>query len=429
MSQTKKITSLTDEQEARIGEFVERWTRIGLCTDPADRPRAEAAIRDMYRQGGLEPPTTIVWCGSPLSQFLTGAIILDSRLMESIGRDCQESVLEIVQDSVGYSVLDDVYACVGDSVGVTVRDGIRDSVWYSAYYSFLDSIADNVRTSVWGSVENSVENSVLDSVATSVWCTVWDTVWDRIYDSVATSVRNSVQNSVQNSVRDSVRDRIRDSVWDSIHGAHDAHEFALYRCFHDVVGLVDETSKLSGLWELAQSAGWALPYRSICWVSERHHILSRDERGRLHCDIGPAVEYPDGWAIYASHGVRVPRYVIEHPKQIDIARIETETNAEVRRVMIERYRQGEEINGGAAYIRDCGATLLDHDERYGTLWRRDLPNDEPIVMIEVVNSTPEPDGRFKRYWLRVPPGMTTAREAVAWTFDMPTEEYAPVKET
>jgi hypothetical protein len=85
---------------------------------------------------------------------------------------------------------------------------------------------------------------------------------------------------------------------------------------------------------------------------------------------------------------------------ITIARIDQETNAEVRRVMIERYRHGEEIHGVAAFTRDAGGERLDHDECYGTLWRRNIPNDEPIVMIEVVNRTREPDGRFKHYWLR-----------------------------
>jgi hypothetical protein len=34
----------------------------------------------------------------------------------------------------------------------------------------------------------------------------------------------------------------------------------------------------------------------------------------------------------------------------------------------------------------------------------------------VVNSTPEQDGTYRRYLLRVPPTTRTAREAVAWTF-------------
>jgi hypothetical protein len=44
-------------------------------------------------------------------------------------------------------------------------------------------------------------------------------------------------------------------------------------------------------------------------------------------------------------------------------------------------------------------------------------------MLEVVNSTPEPDDSFKDYFLRVPPNARTAREAVAWTFDVPERKY------
>ncbi len=80
-------------------------------------------------------------------------------------------------------------------------------------------------------------------------------------------------------------------------------------------------------------------------------------------------------------------------------------------------------------MRDAGGKVLDDDPRYGTLWRRRFRGDEPIVMIEVINRTREPLGGFKRYWLRVPPTIRTAREAVAWTFNMPARQYAPVIET
>jgi hypothetical protein len=62
---TKKIESLTPEQEARFPEFVDRWLKIGLCTDPVDRPKAEAAIRLCYIKTNLKPPDEIVWCLSP----------------------------------------------------------------------------------------------------------------------------------------------------------------------------------------------------------------------------------------------------------------------------------------------------------------------------------------------------------------------------
>jgi hypothetical protein len=394
------IERLTDAQKARAAEFRDRWMQIGLCTDPADRPRAEAAIRQIYRLGGLEPPVRIVWCGSPLSQGLTRSIMVANKPIENLW------------ESVGTNVRHHI-----DWGDTNRRSSVSHSIWQSVGDRVEERIRATVRNNVWASVADSAGAIVKDNVADSVW------------DSVRVSVGDRVWDGIEATARDGVCVGLRASVEASVYGSHDAAWLAFHHYFYEVLGLTDQAGSLPGLWELAQSAGWALPHQNICWVSERHHILSRDDRGRLHCNTGPACAYPDGWAIYAVHGVRVPRYVIEDPAQIDVARIGAETNAEIRRVMIERYRHGENVSGSAAYVRDSGAKRLDHDERFGTLWRRDLPNDEPIVMIEVINSTPEPDGRFKRYWLRVPPGTKTAHEAVAWTFGVPAKDYAPTVET
>jgi hypothetical protein len=120
-------------------------------------------------------------------------------------------------------------------------------------------------------------------------------------------------------------------------------------------------------------------------------------------------------------GVCVPGYVVERPAEISVQKIDGEKDAGVRRVMIERYRHGEGISGRAAFIRDTGGERLHHDEPYGTLWRRNVPGEEPVVMVEIVD-------HGKRYWRRVPPNMTTAQEAVAW-IRVSTKDYAPAVET
>jgi hypothetical protein len=186
--------------------------------------------------------------------------------------------------------------------------------------------------------------------------------------------------------------------------------------------LREQTEKLAALTEQARSAGWYLPHEHICWVSERHSLLERDGQGRLHSIAGPAVLYPDGWAIYAVHGVRVPERVVMASDQLTPPEIIGERNAEIRRVMIELF-------GQERFLRESEAKVVDTDETIGTLWRVSLPNDEPLVMVEVENSTPEPDGSIRRYYLRVPPQIETARAAVAWTFDMPEQDYQVVMET
>jgi hypothetical protein len=125
--------------------------------------------------------------------------------------------------------------------------------------------------------------------------------------------------------------------------------------------------------------------------------------------------------VYAWHGVIVHQDVIERPETLSADMIDRCVNAEVRRVMIERY-------GQSRYLLESGATAV-HEDDFGVLYRKELANDEPLVMVKVVNSTPEPDGTFKDYFLRVPPNMETAKQAVAWTFGMSEHEYEPEKQT
>ncbi len=115
--------------------------------------------------------------------------------------------------------------------------------------------------------------------------------------------------------------------------------------------------------------------------------------------------------------------------------IDEHDNAEVRRVMIDRM-------GRQRYLELAGARRV-HEDETGVLWRRGvvveshvsgrhrsiLRHTRAMAFVEVVNGTAEPDGTFRRYFLRVPPNMQTAREAVAWTYGLSEAEYVPARRT
>ena len=68
------------------------------------------------------------------------------------------------------------------------------------------------------------------------------------------------------------------------------------------------------------------------------------------------------------------------------------------------------------------------EDETGVLWRK-LWGFRGVTVgswtaVEVVNGTPEADGSRKRYVLRVPSRMRTAREAVAWTYGLTEKQYA-----
>jgi hypothetical protein len=228
-----------------------------------------------------------------------------------------------------------------------------------------------------------------------------------------------------------------DTYWDSVErgpfeeevrsgwytrGQHDAGALALIDVLDRAVGL-RPARPLAGQLLIGRSAGWWWPFEQVAILTERPCALdlARDEQGRLHQPSGPVVVYPDGWAVWAWHGVRVSGQVVERPDTITVAQIRGARNLEVRRVLLERY-------GLDRYLRDADAALVQADG-FGKLWRCELPGDEPLAMVEVVNATPDPDGSRATYLLRVPPTVSSARQAVAWTFGMSAEDYHPTVQT
>lgn len=50
-------------------------------------------------------------------------------------------------------------------------------------------------------------------------------------------------------------------------------------------------------------------------------------------------------------------------------------------------------------------------------------NEESAVLLELQNSSKEPDGSYRTYFLRVPPEMRKVADAAAWTFGMNGKDY------
>jgi hypothetical protein len=98
-------------------------------------------------------------------------------------------------------------------------------------------------------------------------------------------------------------------------------------------------------------------------------------------------------------------------------------NVTVRREAMQSY-------GIERLLRDGGATRVKGD-KFGVLWRMPSDNetDPHAQWVEVKNSTPEPNGRRARYFLRVPPTVETPREAVAWSFDHEAANFAMAAES
>ncbi len=363
---------LTPAQEAEARRFAEAYTREQLSTEPVNEQQAGGFLRQAYEVAKLSLPVRMVWVDGPLQ--LVAAVAdggnVEVKMWGIVGERVRTSVWESVESNGVWKSMNDitghfVFAFTSSNLGELVKNRVRRIAWDNA----RDSLTDGEKADGVAGVRDSVEGRMLD----------------RVFSSAQASV-------------------------EAYHAAS-AHAFFLffdtYLAPNDLSALARFSQMVSGYWLGQEEAV----------IVRRPKVLSLDAQGRLHNETGKCIEYHDGWGIYAWHGVLVPEHVILTPDLLTRDDFLDEDDVEVRRVIQERM--------GERFVPELGGVVLDREPR-GTLYEVALPDDPERVAryVQVQDASTE-----RQYFLRVPPTVQTAAEAVAWSFGMAVEEYNPAQET
>jgi hypothetical protein len=171
-------------------------------------------------------------------------------------------------------------------------------------------------------------------------------------------------------------------------------------------------------------SGW-IASRSLVVVCEPPRVVRTESVGtagerRLHCESGPAVEWPDQLqAGYYLHGVRIPRNLFLNPT---VESIHREGNSEIRRLVIERM-------GWLRYIEEANLSLVaaapDPGNAGHELQLYDLPKGryEPARLLLMVNGSLDRSGCRRQYVEVVPAWIDDPVQAAAWQYGCPVQLY------
>ncbi len=360
---SRQISELTEAQRAAMPGWRDKWIRIGLSTDPADRLRFEAGAHGCYRAAGLAPPKRFVWVESPY------VLSLASVVLEALHRE-------------------------GTVDGTVVHDAVVRAVGRA----------------VDCAVDGAVDGAVGRVVGLTVGLAVDDVVGRAVGLAVGLGVNAAGGSAVDNAMRDAVNmPYLGGQFWVGgwwLGGARPA--FVSF--FTDVCGLALSDSHIAAAnayRATCESACWWLPYKDFVLVSERPTKILRDEQGRLHSETGNAIEWPDGWGFASWHGTRIPVEWITQRDQLIPEVALTWPN-------IEQRRAAAEIIGWAKVLATLPHTVIDEDPdpQIGTLISVDLP-DAPGARFVLVRCATGRD-----FALAVPLTVKTALEANAWTFGL-----------
>jgi hypothetical protein len=396
--------TLTLEQVAEARRFAEERIRAQLDTAPVDEGQAEDFLWQAYAAAGLAPPRHIHWLDGPLE------------LIAAVGRNDQSiEIDDIYSERIAHCVWDDM-ARETDEVS-RLRIGIAESVDCR-----VRNVQRNVEKRHRGKFGHYYWNK--ETLAAKIWRVVTAPALDRIKYTVGEALARAVSISFTHPNTD--RPWRIDRIWARYESEHETYRW-LSLCSYDAAPHLayleyfhsyyapNEAHALAQLTPLV--SGYWLG-KTVALVVRKPTILSRDVAGQPHSTTGPAVQYADGWGFWARHGVHVPAWVAECPAE-ELTRDDffAASNAEVRRVIQERM--------GERFLWTIGARFINSGPR-SILYEVDLPYEhEPVARyVELRDSSSE-----RIYYLRVPPTIQTAEEAVAWTFGLNADEYGPAQES
>ncbi|WP_156114024.1 DUF6745 domain-containing protein [Myxosarcina sp. GI1] len=91
-----------------------------------------------------------------------------------------------------------------------------------------------------------------------------------------------------------------------------------------------ETSKA-----LLKTCGWIFPFKKVCVICDRPTKISLDEKRQLHASGEPAIEFSDGYCVYAYRGALQTEPL--NPKLELAEKYQQETNPRLRQAIVESY--------------------------------------------------------------------------------------------
>lgn len=457
-------TLLSEEEKYRLQKSIDAWIQHSTRTGPIDPNEIIPAIKHLYSLLQLKEPQVVI-VPSPLATAIAGsfaAAIWHARKAGQLG--------DTNVNAIAHSVAEHA----------TLSSDINDSVVHTACCQVEDTMNDATRREISELISSSLSRARVDLFGYS-----YREPRDAA-DGAPAAVDNAVRKAIHAALADSYLDcagRTSSNAIDKAPGLKASHApFDIFSCgpsakapakdaFRSMSTRLAEAfsggekalrdlmiafsnygfSMMNGrritlgidqlleackesaalppalreqyqVWQKIQISGAeVLMHEAFCIVSDFPEFVRLDDGNRPHCEDGPSVSWRDGSALYDWHGVRVTRQIIEAPHTLSVSQILSERNVEVRRIMIQRY-------GLDRFITAVRARVVQKD-KFGVLYRYESADDEPIAVVKVKNSTPEPDGTFKEYHLRVPPGTKTAKEGVSWTFGFREEEYGPAFQT
>lgn len=195
--------------------------------------------------------------------------------------------------------------------------------------SFLGSLLRGKIEKELGIQEGSLlRNQLEDRLETEVRDYLKRQMWSSLANQFGLQVGKSLWLELRKQLGSQNDNCIQPELW-APHGS-------FFDFFISVLNCEYPPTKWEALESVVRECGWIFPWRKTCFVCDRPSKLSFDNQRLLHAEAQPAIQFTDGFCLYAYHGVTIPeKYGILPPQQWQAQWILQEDDLELKQVLIQ----------------------------------------------------------------------------------------------
>jgi hypothetical protein len=169
---------------------------------------------------------------------------------------------------------------------------------FAACYALVSQLGSELDSQLW----NQLWNQLWIQLDSQLWSQLDDQLWSQLDDQLWSQLESQLES------------QLGSQLWSQLGRYFDNYLYLVDLAFVgsycdfciSVLNCAFEPKKWQIFQSLAFDCGWIFAFEKTCYVCDRPRILSFDNQQRLHAEGEPAIQYADGFSVYAYHGVIVP---------------------------------------------------------------------------------------------------------------------------
>jgi len=330
---------LTERHRKELKPWADRWIANAMSTkqmDDEEKEITKKAILGIYAAAKLPAPKKIVFVSSPLTMTFAGgfaaAIIHKKNATTDDNCDATDDATRDATYAATYTETHDATIAAKRAATDAATRAATDAVTYDTTESVTSARCRDAtlaairsatrvasRDETYTATHDATDAATYAATDAATYAATDAATYAATYNSTYTCDLGAIVQLSADLGLGKLGFKCADFFGSNRQGGNQWATWESFISFFRHIAELDLDYSKWDHWEkAAMHSGPRIMHKDFCIVSDRPETLLVDDDQRPHCDTGPFCRWRDGTAIYALHGVFVPAWVIETPKdQID----------------------------------------------------------------------------------------------------------------